>query len=421
VSGRAHSRRGLSGLLAAVGISTLGTRMTLLALPWFVLTTTGSPTLTGVIAVAELTPYVLVQAVGGPAVDRLGAWRTSVTADAVAAVTTGAIPLLHATGGLPLGPLYVLVAVTGVMRGTGDSARDVLLPGAAEIAGAPLERAAGLFDGMSRGASLVGAPVAGVLIGLTSAVNVLAIDAVSFAASALLVGGLVPHAAQPAHHEHEDEPLGYLASLGEGFRFIRGDRLLLGIGAMVLVTNMLDQANSAVFTPVWANRIAHSAVDLGLISAAFSIGAVSGNILTTSLGPKLPRRWTYAFGFLLTGGPRMLTLALVSTVSPVLAVSVISGLGAGGINPILGAAQFERIPRRLQARVLGAVNATAWAGMPIGGVAGGALTQAFGVRTALATGAVIYFATTLTPFVFPAWRGLDRDPAAVPPATAQAA
>lgn len=414
-------RRGLTGLLAAVGISTLGTRMTLLALPWFVLTTTGSPTLTGVIAVAELTPYVLVQAVGGPVVDRLGAWRTSVTADAIAAVATGTIPLLHAVGALPLPPLYLLVAVTGVMRGTGDSARDVMLPGAAEISGTPLERAAGLFDGVSRGAQLVGAPLAGVLIGVTNAVNVLTIDAASFAVSAAVVAALVPRAAQPVPHEPEAEPLGYLASLGEGFRFIRGDRLLLGIGAMVLVTNMLDQANSAVFTPVWAKTIVHSPVALGLISMVFGIGAVGGNVFTTWLGPRLPRRWAYAVGFLLTGGPRMLTLALASTVSPVLAVSVISGFGAGGINPILGAAQFERIPRRLQARVLGAVNATAWAGMPVGGIAGGAVTEAFGVRTALATGAAIYFLTTLAPFVFPAWRGLDRAQPAPKPVTAAAA
>ncbi len=33
----------------------------------------------------------------------------------------------------------------------------------------------------------------------------------------------------------------------------------------------------------------------------------------------------------------MLTLALATSVSPVLAVSLLAGFGAGGINPILGA------------------------------------------------------------------------------------
>jgi MFS family permease len=402
-----NQRRGLVGLLTAVGISTAGTRMSLLALPWFVLTTTGSPTLTGLVATVELTPYVLVQAVGGPAVDRVGAWRTAIAGDVGAGILVGLVPVLHVVGLLTTPELLLLVGIAGALRGAGDASREVLLPGVGEQAGTPVERCAGLFDGVSRGAQLLGAPLAGVLIGLTNAVNVLAIDAGTFIVSAVLVATLVPHSAQPAPVEH-DEPLGYVASLREGFAFIRGDRLLLGIGVMVLVTNLLDNANAAVLTPVWARDVAHSAVALGLISAAFGLGAVAGNVVTTWLGPRLPRRWTYAVGFLMTGGPRMLTLALASSVSPVLAVGVIAGFGAGGINPILGAVQYRRIPRHLQVRVLGAVNAAAWAGMPFGGLIAGGLVESVGLRPTLAMGAAIYFATTLTPFVFPAWRGMDE-------------
>jgi MFS family permease len=223
------------------------------------------------------------------------------------------------------------------------------------------------------------------------------------------VAAFVPRSAQPAPPEI-DEPLGYLESLREGFAFVRGDRLLLGIGAMVLVTNLLDNANSAVLTPVWARDVAHSPVALGLISAAFGLGAVVGNVVITWLGPRLPRRWTYAVGFLVTGGPRMLTLALAGSVSPVLFVSLLAGLGAGGLNPILGAVQYRRVPRHLQVRVLGVVNAAAWAGMPVGGLLAGAMVEAVGLRPTLAVGAALYFATTLAPFVFPAWRGMD-DPA----------
>lgn len=401
-------RRGLVGLLAAVGISTLGTRMSLLALPWFVLSTTGSPTLTGLVATVELAPYVMVQALGGPAVDRLGAWRTSITSDVGAGILVGLIPALHLMNLLTIPELLVFVALAGGLRGAGDSARDVLLPGVAELAQMPLERSAGLFDGVNRGAGLVGAPMAGVLIGLTNAVNVLALDAGSFVISAALVTALVPRCAQPAGALESVSPQGYLASLREGFTFLRGDRLLLGIGAMVLITNLLDQASGSVLTPVWARQVAHSAVALGMLSAAFGAGAVAGNAITTWLGPRLSRRWTYAIGFLMTGGPRMMTLALATAVSPVLVVSVIAGIGAGGINPILGAVQFRRIPRHLQVRVMGAVNATAWAGMPIGGLVAGLMVQSAGLRPTLAVCAAVYFATTLAPFVFPAWRGMDE-------------
>lgn len=417
-----RQRRGLVGLLAAWGVSTLGTRMSLLALPWFVLTTTGSPTLTGLVATVELAPYVTVQALGGPAVDRIGVWRTSIAGDVGAGVLFALIPVLHLVHLLVIPELLICVAVAGGLRGAGDAAREVLLPGVGQLAQTPLERSAGLFDGVNRGAGLVGAPLAGVLIGVTNAVNVLALDAGSFVVSAVLVAALVPRSAQP-EHPADVEPQSYIASLREGFGFLRGDRLLLGIGAMVLITNLLDQASGAVLTPVWARQVAHSAVALGLVSAAFGVGALTGNVLTTWLGPRLPRRWTYAVGFLLTGGPRMLTLALATAVSPVLVVSVIAGMGAGGINPILGAVQYRRIPRHLQARVMGAVNATAWAGMPIGGLAAGALVESVGLRPTLMICSAVYFLTTLAPFVFPAWRGMDEpaSPLAQSPELAAAA
>ena len=180
-------RRGLFGLLGAVGVSLLGTRMSFLALPWFVLSTTGSPTQTGLVAAAELTPYVLVQALGGPLIDRLGAWRTSVLTDLGAAAFLGAIPVLHGLGALTLDSLVSMVAVAGALRGAGDASRDVLVPGVGERAQIPLERSAGLYDGVNRCASLIGAPMAGVLVSVTSALNVLAIDAATFGASALFV------------------------------------------------------------------------------------------------------------------------------------------------------------------------------------------------------------------------------------------
>lgn len=402
-------KRGLVGLLTSVFVSTLGTRMTSLALPWFVLVTTGSATSTGLIAAAQMTPYVLVQGLGGPVVDRCGAWRVSVGTDVVAAIALGTVPLLHMLGGLGLGLLAVLVAIAGAARGAGDAARDVLLPAVGEDAASPLERSAGLYDGASRTAGLIGAPIAGVLITVTPAVNVLALDAASFAASAALVLTLVPRSAQP--QAPDGPPLSYRHSLAEGFAHLRADRLLLGIGVMVLVTNLLDQAGSAVLTPVWAREVAHSSVALGLISGAFGVGTVVGNVTAAWLGPRLPRRMTYAVGFLITGGPRYLTLALASSVSPVLVICTIAGLGAGGINPILGAVQYERIPRHLQVRVLGAINALAWGGIPLGSLLGGASVAGVGLRTALAVTAATYFVTTLTPFVFPAWRQMERAPA----------
>ncbi len=425
-----RSRRGLAGLLAANFVSILGTRMSMLALPWFVLVTTGSAAETGLVVFAEMAPYVLVQGFGGPVVDRFGTWRISIASDAIAACMLGLVPLVYVTGGLSLGVIMALVAVAGAVRGAGDTARHVLVPGLADAAATPLERASGWYDAVSRGAGMIGAPLAGVLIAVASAPAVLAIDAATFIVSAVAVAVLVPRSAQPGSGTTLDDPgavaepgASYLASLREGFAHLGADRLLLGIACMILVTNLLDQAFSAVLAPVWANEVTGSPVVLGMMGAVMGVGALIGNGSAAWLGPRLPRRWTFAWGFLLAGGPRYFILAAVSSVSPVLAISFLAGLGAGGINPILGAVEFERIPRHLQTRVLGALGATAWAGIPFGALVGGALVEQLGLQGALAATGAAYLVTTLAPFVFPVWRQMDRPAAtssAAPDAEAEA-
>ena len=74
-------RTALYGWLTSEAISLTGTRVSMIALPWFVLTTTGSATQTGLVALAELVPLVLLKVLGGPVIDRVGARRVSVTCD----------------------------------------------------------------------------------------------------------------------------------------------------------------------------------------------------------------------------------------------------------------------------------------------------------------------------------------------------
>jgi MFS family permease len=116
----------------------------------------------------------------------------------------------------------------------------------------------------------------------------------------------------------------------------------------------------------------------------------------------------YGVGFLVGGAPRYAVLALAGTVPPLAVVSFIAGFGAGSINPILGAVEYERVPRHLQARVLGAVGSLAWAGIPFGGLVAGAAVDGFGLVPALWVAAAIYGVTTLSPFIFPAWKQMDR-------------
>ena len=402
-------RRGLWAFLASEVVSVTGTRMSMVAIPWFVLITTGSPALTGLVAFAETLPYVVVLGLGGPLVDRWGARRVAVASDVVAAVLVGAVPLLHLAGRLPLGVLVVLVALAGAVRGLG-TATYVLMPGLADQARMPIERATGLHDGMNRVAGMVGLPLAGVLMTVWSAPAVLLVDAASFLVAGLLIALFVDRSVEPskAATAEDEEKVGYVAELREGFAFLRGDRLLVAIALMVLVTNLLDQAYSVVLVPVWVRDELGSPLGLGLIGGIFGIGAVTGSALFAWLGPRLPRRQSFAWGFLVAGAPRFAVIALAATLPPVLAVSLVAGLGVGAINPALSSTEYERVPRHLQARVLGALGALAWAGIPLGGLVGGLAVDALGLATAAWLLGGVYLLATLTPFVLPVWREMNR-------------
>src|SRR5215469_16994963 len=100
-AGTAHrTRLPLAAFFLGSVISYVGDTLTLLAIPWFVLQTTGSVTQTGITAFFSVTPMALSAFFGSALVDRWGYKRTSVLGDLASGLTVALIPLLHATGGL---------------------------------------------------------------------------------------------------------------------------------------------------------------------------------------------------------------------------------------------------------------------------------------------------------------------------------
>ncbi|MBO0826790.1 MAG: MFS transporter [Streptosporangiales bacterium] len=416
-------RAGLVGLLAGAVVSQTGSRVSMVAVPWLVLVTTGSAARTGLVAFAEMLPYVLVQVFAAPVVDRFGGRRVSVVCDVVSAGVLALVPLLYDAGRLPFWLLCVLVAVVGAFRGPGENAKHVLVPEIVAEARMPMERGAGLLDGTMRLGSLLGAPLGGALAATVGAGNAIVADAASFLVAAVLVGCCVlRHRERP--ETLPDKPSGvrgYLHDLGEGLGVAFRDPLLRAIGLMVLVTNLFDQAYVAVLLPVWAKDTFGTAAVVGLVAGASGLGAVLGNVTFSAVSHRMPRRMTYAVCFLITGGPRYLLMIRSHSLTVVVAGMVLCGFASGAINPLLGATEYERIPQRLRARVLGAVGSLAWAGIPVGGLVGGWLVTGVGISWALAAVGTAYLVTTLAPFVRPAWRLMDRDRVSLTPAAATAA
>lgn len=399
----------LAAVLTANAISISGNSLTLIGVPWFVLQTTGSPGKAGLVAMCATAPVVVSALVGGPVIDRVGRRRVSVLSDLVCALAIAAIPLLHHAGRLPFWALCVLMGVTGLFHAPGETARAVLVPQLAERADTRLERAASLYDAVSRGARMTGAALAGLLIAFVGAETVLLLDAGTFVVSAALVAaGLrgIP-AAEPQRDAPPISSARYRADLREGYVFVLRSRLLLAITLMVMFTNGLNHGWSAVLLPVHAREHLGGAAAIGLITAVFGGSALLGALVYGAVGHRFGRRAVFTIAFLIAGSPLFLVPAVTRTTVPLVLTVAVGGFCAGTLNPILTTVMYERIPDRLRSRVTGVTTAGVLLATPVGSVAAGYLVERYGLVSALLTTGGLYLLATLTPAIFPAWRDLD--------------
>lgn len=407
-----RSLKPLAGVLTAIAVSVTGARISLVALPWFVLVTTGSATLTGLVAFCEMAPYVVVKAFTGPLVDRTGPRAVSWTTDLASAAAASAIPLLHALDLLSFPVLLGLVAVIGAARGPGDLAKEVMVPEAAERAGTPLERAMGLSGVIERLASTIGPAAGGALVALFGPMTGLVLNAVCFALGSVVVAVALPRGmGQPVVDPSAPgggKEAGYWRRFGEGFTFLRHEPLLLAVIVMVGITNLLDAAMTTLLLPVWAGESGNGPAAIGLIGSVMGAAAVGGSLIAAMAAHRLRRRVVVLGGFLLAGAPRFLVLAVDAPLGAVLAVFAVSGFGAGFINPVLGAVLVERVPRRMLGRVNALGDSLSWSGIPLGGLLAGAAVSAVGLTPVLLACGAAYFLTTNLTGLRPEWRAMDR-------------
>ncbi len=377
--------------------------MTLLAIPWFVLQTTGSVARTGVTALALVIPVVLSTFIGGVLIDRLGFRRSSMLADVASGLTTAAIPLLYALDLLDFATLLVLVLLGALLDAPGTTARQSMIPEIA--AGIRLERANAAFELVLQLKNLLAPAVAGLLIVRIGAAPVLWIDAATFVVSALLVAIFVPRDAVPRRRQAATiSRLG--AELAEGLRFIRDTPVVLWMALVSLVGNAMISPLFLLVMPVYADEVFGDAARLGLTLGAFGGAAVGGALLYGAFAHRAPRRLWYV-GSQLGKTLGSLLLALMPAFAGAAAALGLMGLTSGSGRPLAATVRQERTPVEMRGRVFGAIMALSTGAMPAGVVLSSILLDAAGLRAVLVAYAVVSVSSLAVVLLHPAFRLLD--------------
>ena len=355
--------------------------MTWLALPWFVLTTSGSPTRMGFVVAAGVAGAALFGLPGGAVLARLGARRTMLIADACRAPLALAVPVLHWTGGLSYPLLLGLVFAQSAFFGPYFAAQRVVVP---ELLGEDEEvvgRANALLQGATRITLVLGPAVAGVLIGVIGAANVLVIDAVSFAVSFLLVATFLPRT-RPVE---QDESGGGLFA---GLAYIRRDPLLRAWGSMMIVIDASWLVLFAAVPVLVFEEYGRHAAIAGWLIGAFGAGALLGNVVAYRTLRRVDSLTWASVGLLVEALPLWL-LPLPLPAVAIGAALFTGGLVNGLVNPALHSIVTLRPPAAIRGKVMSALLTLSQVGGPLALLAAGPALGAFGARPVFAVVAAV--------------------------------
>ncbi|SEE30485.1 Major Facilitator Superfamily protein [Streptomyces misionensis] len=369
--------RALTAVYVAGAVTALGTQMTMLALPWLVLETTGSATRAGLVFAAQVLPMALLGFAGGEVIQRLGARRTMVVSDLARAPVVALIPLLQTLGALDLAVLVAIVAALGTLAVPYYAAQRVLAMELLSPHARSLARANSALGGVQNGSAFAGPALAGALIPLVGTTSVVWLDAATFAFSGLLLLRRVPAGGGGAGGSAAG-PRGVWA----GVRHLCGDWFLSRAMLSTVVFGLMLRTLMITMPVLAFARFDGDARVGGLLIAAVGAGGMVGSVAAYVLAARVAPVRLACTALVCVALP--LWMLLVPAPAGVLVVAV--GLSSAAVPlanaPLMGVLS-ARLPDGFGPKVLQAVITIGTLAGPLGFLAAGAVLDRAGVTAAL--------------------------------------
>jgi MFS family permease len=337
--------------------------MTFVALPWFVLVTTGSTAKMSWVLAAELLPVVIVGIPAGSVIVRLGAKRTMLISDAVRGPLLLVIPILHRSGQLTFPALLGVAFAIGVFTAPYFASARLVVP---EIVGDDervVAQVNALLSGANQIAQIAGPVLAGLLIAAAGPSAVLVVDGCSYLLSFLMIAVLVSAGAAATPSA---ESGGVLA----GLRFLMRDGLLGPIMIVACALNFFTQGLIIGLQALAYFRYDADARVLGYLFAAFGAGALCGALAAQRLVREVDLLKLAAVAIVAMPLPLFLLSFSVPWTAAIVVVAAV-GFCTPLVNAPLMGVLTVRTPEALRAKVLTAVIGVASMAGPLGFVVAG--------------------------------------------------
>ncbi len=394
----ALASRNFQLLLTSNVVSTFGTAVALVAIPFAVLSIGGSAADVGYVTAAGMVPVIVFLLLGGVIADRLPRQQVMAGANVLQALAQAGSAALVLTGQAQVWELMALAAVRGVGMGFYFPAVTGLLP---QTVPEPHRPQANALARIGQNTALItGSALGGVLVGVAGPGWGLALDAIGYTAAALLrIGMRIP--AQP-----RGEASRMVHELREGWREFASRRWLWAIVLEFSLLVAVWDGATEVLGPVVAHDQLGGAHSWGIVLAAQAAGAVLGGLAMIRFRP----RRMLLIGSLCTAPTSALLFTLaVPLAVPVLAVAAFAaGVCIEVFEVNWATAMQQEIPPAALSRVSSYDALGSWGLAPVGTVLAGPLALALGTSVVLAAAGVLIVLLTAAVLCVPEVRRLRR-------------
>jgi len=363
-------------------VSEMGSAVTQLALPLTAVVLLNASTFeVGLLTSAETAAFALIALPAGAIVDRRTKRGIMLVCDVARALIIGSIPLAWALGVLTLAQLYVVALAAGVGTVFFDVSYQSYLP--------VLLRAEHLMDGNGKlgatqsFAQLAGPGLGGGLVGAVGAAGAMTADAVSYVVSVASLLGIrareQPRAAAPGVRRS------LRAEIAEGLKFVVRHPILRKVVACTGTSNLFSSMTMAVEI-IFLVRVLHvRPAFVGVLFAIAAAGGVLGGIFAGRLARRIGSARIIWFSILVLGLPGFLpALAEPGWSVALFPIGFATFMFTGVVYNVAQVSYRQSVtPPHLMGRMNAAVRWIVWGTMPLGGLIGGALGTAIGIRPTL--------------------------------------
>jgi MFS family permease len=394
------SSRNFRLLVTCDVISAAGSAVAAVAIPFAVLRIGGSASDIGYVATAELIPVIGFLLIAGVIADRLPRHQVIVAANALQALAWGTSAALVLSGHAHVWQLAALAAAGGAGLGFYYPAAQGLLP---QTVPASQRAQANALDRTGRNAaSIAGAALGGLLIGIAGPGWGLAVDAASYLVAGALRTGMRFPSLPPAQGRN------VIRDLREGWQEFTSRRWLWTIVAQFTVVCAVYAAAVTVLGPLVAHSRLDGARSWGFIVAAYGAGAIAGGLVMIRFRP---RRILLAAVLSI---PAYSVLLFALAVPLPVPLDMAAAVLAGGCLELFSVSwlttmQQEVPPERLS-RVSSYDALGNYALTPAGTAIAGPLASAFGTTAVLAAGGALMVLLPALVLLVPEVRHLRRRP-----------